>query len=139
MSKSNPNFMGVLKLEKLVFDKIVFERKGFKNDNELELSSQVKIGVASKSEVYRVSLQMDGKKKNEYTFTICISGFFTIMPEWEERKEELLRKNAVAILMPYIRSQISLLTAQPETDCVVLPSLNINAMFDMAEAEQIKS
>ena len=31
--------------------------------------------------------------------------------------------------MPYLRSQVSLLTAQPEVECVVLPAFNVNAML----------
>ena len=42
----------------------------------------------------------------------------------------LYQKNSVAILMPYLRSEISLLTAQPETETVVLPVFNINRMMD---------
>ena len=45
-------------------------------------------------------------------------------------KNELISKNSVAILMPYLRSEISLLTAQPETETVVLPVFNINRMMD---------
>ena len=41
----------------------------------------------------------------------------------------LINKNAVAILMPYLRSELTLLTAQPDTDSVVLPPFNINKMF----------
>ena len=40
MSKYNSTLI----LQKLVFDKIKFERKGFKNDNELEFELQVQIG-----------------------------------------------------------------------------------------------
>jgi hypothetical protein len=32
--------------------------------------------------------------------------------------------------MPYMRSQVSLLTAQPEMDCVVLPAFNINSIVN---------
>jgi hypothetical protein len=35
--------------------------------------------------------------------------------------------------MPYIRSEVSLLTAQPETECFVMPVFNINAMFNEDE------
>lgn len=135
MNKTTPDFTGVLRLEKLVFDKILFERKGFKNTNELKISSQVKIGINPKTNLYKVSLQLDGNKEREYQLMICISGFFTVNSEWEDRKDELLSKNAVAILMPYVRTQLSLLTAQPETDCVVLPTFNINAMLDSAVSE----
>lgn len=33
-------------------------------------------------------------------------------------------------MMPYLRNQLSILTAQPETDAVVLPIFNINNMLD---------
>lgn len=38
-------------------------------------------------------------------------------------------KNSVSILMLYLRSEVSLITAQPETECVVLPPFNINEML----------
>jgi len=38
-------------------------------------------------------------------------------------------KNAVAILMPYLRSELTILTAQPETDSIVLPVLNVVEMM----------
>jgi len=39
-------------------------------------------------------------------------------------------KNSVAILTPYLRSEVSLLTAQPEVEYVVLPVFNINNMLE---------
>ena len=41
--------------------------------------------------------------------------------------------DAVAILMPYLRSELTLLTAQPEMESVVLPPFNINKMLEQAE------
>lgn len=32
--------------------------------------------------------------------------------------------------MPYLRSEVSLLTAQPETESVILPVFNVNNMID---------
>ena len=64
---------------------------------------------------------------------ICLSGFFSIESDGElseELKNTLVTKNSVAIMMPYLRSEVSLLTAQPETECVVLPAFNINNMLD---------
>ena len=45
-------------------------------------------------------------------------------------KQDLISKNAVAIMMPYLRSEATLLTAQPGTDSIVLPIFNINNMID---------
>lgn len=121
-----------LTLEMLVFDKIEFTRKGFKNDNEFKCSFQVKVGEG-REHLYRVNLVMVGEKENEYTVKIGLSGYFRLINE-EELEENvakaLISKNSVAIMMPYIRSQLTLLTAQPGTESVVLPPFNINKMFD---------
>lgn len=50
-----------------------------------------------------------------------------------------MRQNAVAILFPYIRSQISLLTAQPETTPIVLPPLNIAQLVEDAMKKDHKT
>jgi preprotein translocase subunit SecB len=85
------------------------------------------------AEVYRVTLILKGKKAEEYTLEISLSGFFSIETDDElpdDLKNTLITKNSVAILMPFLRSEDSLLTAQPETECVVLPPFNINNMLD---------
>lgn len=125
----------VLKMERIVFDRIEFNRIGFKNDNEIEL--QFTLGVSNGKDVkdiniYKVSLGAKGNKKEEYMLEVSITGFFTFQEANDlddQHKENLLSKNAVAILMPYLRSQITLLTAQPEVDTVVLPVFNVNNML----------
>ena len=44
----------------------------------------------------------------------------------------IMYQNAVAIIFPYIRSQITLLTAQPGIDPVVLQPFNIAQMVEDA-------
>lgn len=124
------DFNSVLTLQKMVFDKIEFNRRGFKNNKELEFELQVQIG-SDKNSTYKVTLVLNGTKQDEYDIVISLSGFFTV--ETQEVDDNVVRnlinKNAVAILMPYLRSEITLLTAQPGTDSVVLPPFNINKMF----------
>ena len=123
----------VLKLNKIVFEKIEFNRLGFKNDNELELEIQSNVSQRRDSDIYRVTLVLKGKKPEEYTLEISLSGFFSLDANdevSEDLKNTLVTKNSIAILMPYLRSQVSLLTAQPETECVVLPAFNINNMLN---------
>lgn len=125
-------------LQNLVFDKIEFNRKGFKNNEELKFAIQVQIGTIEDS-TYKVTLILQGDKKEEFEFLISLSGFFEIDKNdylSDERKHDLINKNAVAILMPYLRSEVSLLTAQPEMDCVVLPPFNINKMLDGRNKEK---
>ena len=125
------NYSSELTLTKMVFDKIEFERKGFKNENELKFRLQVQIGK-NRNSAYKVTLVLEGDKKDEYELQISLTGFFEIQNSDElsdSTVQALIEKNAVAILMPYLRSEVTLLTAQPETDSVVLPTFNINKLF----------
>lgn len=122
-----------LKLNRLVFDKIEFKRLGFQNEKELVLGIESNISQRQDAEVYRITLILKGDKPDEYSFEVSLTGFFTIEDSEdisEELKKDLVSKNAIAILMPYLRSEVSLLTAQPEMECVVLPPLNINKMLE---------
>ena len=125
------NFKSVLTLQKMVFDKIEFDRKGFKNNKELKFELQVQIGI-DENDTYKVTLVLNGAKQDEYDIVISLSGFFRVegQEELEDKIiQDLINKNAVAILMPYLRSELTLLTAQPETDSVVLPPFNMNKIF----------
>ena len=80
---------------------------------------------------------MNGNKPDEYSFEISLTGFFTIEDDpniTQELKKDLVSKNAIAILMPYLRSEVSLLTAQPGVECVVLPAFNINKMLEKPDS-----
>ena len=77
------NIESVLKLNKIVFDKIEFNRLGFKNDKELEFEIQSNISQRSETEIYKVTLVLKGKKPEEYTLEISLSGFFSVESENE--------------------------------------------------------
>lgn len=131
--EKNKSIKSVLKLNKIVFDKMEFIRLGFRNDKELKLEIQSNVSQRQETEIYRVTLLLKGKKPEEYTLEISLSGYFSIESEdklAEDLKNTLVTQNSVAILMPYLRSQLSLLTAQPEVECVVLPPFNINNMLE---------
>ncbi len=123
-----------LLMNKLFFDKLKFTREGFKNDASVfELSLKCEIKKSTVDESYKIELSLFGKKANEYTLEILLVGLFTFRTDGQlddNTKKTIIEKNTVAIMMPYMRSQVSLLTAQPEMDCVVLPAFNINQMID---------
>lgn len=126
------NIKSILNMNKLVFDKIEFDRQGFKNQNQPSYSIETHFAKNQQENIYRVTLVLKCDKKDEYTFEISLTGYFSFDSQEEmdeNEKNELISKNAVAIIMPYMRSQVSLLTAQPEVDCVVLPPFNINNML----------
>lgn len=130
------DFNSVLTLQKMVFDKIEFERIGFKNTKEIKFELQVQIG-SDENNTYKVTLVLKGTKQDEYNIVISLSGFFEVESQENldsKMIQDLINKNAVAILMPYLRSELTLLTAQPDTDSVVLPPFNINKMFENQKA-----
>lgn len=126
------NIQSILNLNQLVFDKIEFKRLGFSSDKELELKIQSSISQRQDAEIYKVTLTLNGNKPDEYIFEISLTGFFSFEsdePLEDKLKDTLITQNAVSILMPYLRSEVSLLTAQPGVECVVLPPFNINKLL----------
>lgn len=122
----------ILKLDKIAFDKIEFRRTGYSSEKEIQFQIEANIAQKQDAEVYRVNLILKGLKPGEYDLEISLVGFFTFQSDkgyTGDLKNSLISKNAVAILMPYLRSEVSLLTAQPGMDCVVLPVFNINKII----------
>ena len=127
------NIRSSLILQQLVFDKVSFERHGKKNQNDIKFQIKTEVGKLAGEELYKVSLAVKADKPEEYTVEIQITGIFVFEEGSElnkKQKQVLINKNAVAMLMPYIRSEMSLITAQPGMDCVVLPPFNINKMLE---------
>ena len=50
--------------------------------------------------------------------------------------EHLIKVNTVAIIFPFIRSQVSLLTTQPGITPIMIPPINLNALIDSEENEE---
>lgn len=127
----------VLKIEPVVFDDLSFHREGFEKANaktSLSISRQVqKIADGQ----YRVTVQATAERKEVYVAKVQISGFCSI-DESLENKDILLNSNAVAILFAYVRSQLTLLTAQPGTEPIVLPVVNIAKMLEESEKAEKK-
>lgn len=123
----------VLKLNHLVFDEICFHRSGFQNTNELNIEFSFKFEDRENGE-FVSRLRLVGTKADEYNFVVCASGFFEIGPDVQNR-DKMIRQNSVAIVFPYIRSQVSLLTAQPEVEPIVLPPVNIAKMVEDSMTE----
>ena len=83
--------------------------------------------------LYKVAVKIQGQKKDEYEISVEINGIFGFSGTdgvSDELKKKMISTNAVAILMPYLRSEISLLTAQPETESIVLPPFNIASLMN---------
>lgn len=102
------------------------------NQSEDETEVKLKMGVAIKkydADKYTVSLQVLAEKEEEYSVEIQITGYCSIADDCGMR-DAILKKNAVAILFPYVRAQLTLITSQPEIEPIVLPVFNISTIID---------
>ena len=117
------NEKSILRLEKVVVEDISFKRfntEATKIEKDAEVSFSKQLNQMEKS---------FGINSNSVcNMNITMSGFFRL-EEDSTLGKRLLQTNAVAILFPYVRSQLTLLTSQPGFDPVILPVMNINALF----------
>mgnify|MGYP001096161187 FL=1 len=127
----------ILKLNHLLFDEITFNRVNFKSKNDLQVEFGFAFNKRENGE-FVSSIRIIGTKKDEYNFVVRASGYFQIS-EAVEDSDILIQQNAIAIVFPYIRSQISRLTAQPEVDPVILPPMNIAQMVKESIENQHKT
>ena len=91
------------------------------DDNVLILKIQLKISIEND---FNVELQAVGK------FECDTSAIADDIKVW------MLEKNAAAIMFPYIRSEITLLTAQPNCKPIIIPPININALFEKMRQDE---
>lgn len=84
---------------------------------------------------YKCSLALKLTDEEESTsLEIVVSGIFEFNAELkEEQKQIIITKNTMAILFPYLRAQVTLLTSQPDMEPVVLPIININSLLQNLE------
>lgn len=132
VSRDIPVKESALQINPVIFDELTFKRLSNKHFGESKV--QLKISqIIQKLEDshYRVIIKVEAVQEEEFSATVQISGYCTI-DENDPAKDQLLKRNTLAILFPYIRSELTLLTAQPETDPIVWPVMNIQAMMDEA-------
>lgn len=128
-----------LRMDTLYFSKLSFIRTGF-GEGTNPLSCDFK-GILDKNETglsCEVTLEFIGKKEDVFDINIILVAVFSFADSQlfsDKQKCDLLEKNTISIMMPYLRSQISLMTTHPGIDCVVLPPFNVNAMFSNASTE----
>lgn len=123
-----------LQMDKLFFNEISFVREGVNRKNShFDFDLETTVSTNPEGDSYKVNLKIIGSKKGEYKLVISLIGIFSFDSTKnldDKLKIDLISKNTVSIMMPYLRSQVSLITAQPGVECVVLPPFNINNMIN---------
>lgn len=89
--------------------------------------------TASVDLIFRIKEASDAP----FMMNICIEGVFS-MPNWDKDESRLLMiSNTVAILFPYLRSLVTLITANANVPPYTLPVMNINELFAKTEPNNI--
>ena len=92
----------------------------------------------------KIKIEMEDEEKNIAIKAIAMASFIYEGDQTAEIKDVIINENSVAIVFPYIRAQITILTAQPGINPVMFPIMNIGETikrqkeFDSKRKETIK-
>ena len=114
-------------LEKIEITESTFRKKDFSLD-ELELGVRVEHSVENIGEdECEIVLNTTVSDENENVY-VNVRG--KAIFRTQQKNMDMLEKNTIAIIFPYIRSYISIITTQPGMPPIVLPAMNIIAMVN---------
>lgn len=117
----------VLKMKNLYFEKITFER-------DIELPTEIRTAFKTEFNInnndIEVKLICSVKSNTKVSLDVVLVGLFENDAKDEAIKEEINKVNTVAIMFPYLRAELSLITAQPNFPTIDLPIVNINALLE---------
>ncbi|MEA4821401.1 MAG: protein-export chaperone SecB [Erysipelotrichales bacterium] len=133
--------VSILKLHKIVVDKITFDRKE-DCDTDSKLNFTINNSISQSSTIgssFKVSVCTEIlNEKKDIRISVTMSGYFDFETQEEisdSAKRELMEKNTLAILFPYVRSFITTLTAQSGLKPVILPPINIIALIEQRHTD----
>lgn len=111
-----------LKMSSLFFSECSIKRNQAVADGEMKADLQRDIKEVGEH-TYDVELTLTIEKE-DLNVLVVAHARFTYEAENYEKEEAIVSKNTVAIMFPFIRSQVSLLTTQPGMMPIVLPPIN---------------
>lgn len=134
---SNNSANSILQMKDLYFSKLEFaQNKSINNTEQSDLTVKYHIeikGIADDINAREivVSVSLDDASKR-ITAQVIANGLFSIQSSnmTEKEKENIFKYNAVAIMFPFVRSQISILTTQPGITPILLQPIDVFAMWD---------
>lgn len=118
----------VLLLKNLYFEKINFVRDvSLPNEFTTKFTTQIK-DVSSNNVEVRLGCEI--KSDTQFALDIELVGLFENNESDANKKDELNKTNTLFIMFPYLRAEVSLVTAQPNFPTIDLPVININALLE---------
>lgn len=132
------NNVSVLKLENLYFSNFEFTRKEEFSDYS---NNDLKFGIGEHAEhndgILTVILTLQVILPNKFELKLDAIGKFKC--DSDSVTANMFEKNAISIMFPYIRSEVTLLTSQPNFKPIILPTINVNALFEKIKSDNTSS
>jgi preprotein translocase subunit SecB len=111
-----------LKMENLYFSKCSVERNAYNSGSDFEINIDKKISKVS-DHVFDVMIKLTAITEHLKLEIIANARFIFESDDYSE-EETIVNKNTVAIMFPFIRSQVTLMTSQPGMMPIVLQPIN---------------
>ncbi len=117
----------VLIMKNLYFEKISFER-----DENIpnELRTNFNTDIKTDGNEVKVKLFCSVRTDAKVYIDITLVGIFENNEADEKLREDINTINTVAIMFPYLRTEMSLVTAQPNFPTIDLPIVNIAELIN---------
>lgn len=115
-----------LNLKSIAFEEINFVRREIDDKNN-HMGINV-IGPVVSGDQFEVTIQAQILGEGKYQLDTSLKAVFSIDGGLRDENSFVLT-NAVAIMFPYLRSEITLLTSQPGMNPVVLPPINVHEVM----------
>lgn len=118
-------------------DKMVFNAKPNFNseDTQIELQPSFSRTIQQiNADEYEVTIGVELKQNNlPFIAELAITGKFKYDGSLDADK--MLKINAVAIMYPYVRATLSMMTTLAAVPPVIIPTINLAQMFEKEDAE----
>lgn len=116
------NIKSDLKMSNLYFSSCSVERECIVENGECKADLQRNITNTGEHE-YDVELILF-VRKTDLSVSVTAKAHFKYEADQYEMENDIIKSNTVAIMFPFVRSQVTLLTTQPGMSPIVLPPIN---------------
>ena len=111
-----------LQMKNFYFSRFSFVRDKVIKDGELNVDLQKNI-ISKGDHEYNIILTTT-IEKDDMNIELVAEAQFLYESDDYSREESIINTNTVAIMFPFIRSQVTLLTSQPGMIPIILPAIN---------------
>ena len=111
-----------LEMSNFYFSNFSFERKKYISDGRYSIDVEKHI---EKYDMHKYHIALKTYiGKDDIMFNVVAEADFLFSSSVNIDEESIIERNAIAIMFPFIRSQVTLMTSQPGMIPIVLPTIN---------------